>query len=42
MRALYFWARWLLATGLLNTSAGIARLARKAAPRPIKIPQMEL
>ena len=29
-RALYFWARWVLATALLNTSAGFARLARKA------------
>ena len=35
MRALYFWARWTLATALLNTSTGFARLARQAAPRPV-------
>ena len=34
-RAAYFWLRWVLATALLNTSAGIARLARKVAPRPV-------
>ena len=34
-RALYFWARWTLATALLNTSAVLARLARKMAPRPV-------
>ena len=34
MKALYFWGRWTLATVLLNTSAGFAALARKAAPRP--------
>lgn len=34
MRAIYFYARWTLATALLNTSAGFARLARKVAPRP--------
>jgi hypothetical protein len=34
IRALYFWARWALATALLNTSARLARLARKAAPPP--------
>jgi hypothetical protein len=34
-RALYFWARWALASALLNSSAGIARLARKVAPRPV-------
>jgi hypothetical protein len=32
IRALFFCARWTLATALLNTSAGFARLARKAAP----------
>jgi hypothetical protein len=32
IRALYFFARWTLATALLNTSAGFARLARKVAP----------
>jgi hypothetical protein len=32
MRALYFCARWLLATALLNTSACFAWLARKVAP----------
>jgi uncharacterized membrane-anchored protein len=34
-RALYFAARWALATGLLNISAGFARLARRMAPRPV-------
>jgi hypothetical protein len=34
IRALYFWARWALATALLNTSAGFARLAREVAPQP--------
>ena len=34
-RALYFWARWLLATALLDISAGFARLARRMAPRPV-------
>jgi hypothetical protein len=33
-RALYFWARWTLATVLLGTGAGFARLARKVAPMP--------
>ena len=40
-RALYFLARWTLANALLNTSAGFARLARRVAPRPIKVPQTE-
>ena len=34
MKALYFWARWTLATLLLDISAGLARLARRMAPRP--------
>lgn len=34
-RALYFWGRWVLATALLNTSACLARLARRMAPRPV-------
>ncbi len=32
--ALAFWLRVALAKALLNTSAGIARLARMAAPQP--------
>jgi hypothetical protein len=32
IRALYFCCRWALATALLNTSAGFARLVRKVAP----------
>ena len=39
MKALHFWSRWTLATALLNTSAGFARLARRAAPRPVKMPK---
>jgi hypothetical protein len=35
--ALYFWARWALATALLNTCAGFARLARRVAPRPVPV-----
>jgi hypothetical protein len=31
-RALFFCARWTLATALLNTGAGFAQLARKVAP----------
>jgi hypothetical protein len=33
IRALFFCARWTLATVLLDTSAAFARLARKMAPR---------
>jgi hypothetical protein len=39
MRALYFWARWTLATRLLNTSAVFARIARKVAPLRFKMPK---
>jgi hypothetical protein len=35
MKALYFWARWTLSTAQLNTSAILARLARRVAPRPV-------
>ena len=35
IRALHFWGRWALATALLNTSTGFARLARRMAPRPV-------
>lgn len=37
MTALYFWARWVLANALLNTSTGFARLARRMAPRPARM-----
>jgi hypothetical protein len=33
-RALFFCARWALASALLNTSASLARLARKMASPP--------
>lgn len=33
-RALCFGARWVLATALLEVSAGVAGLARRMAPRP--------
>jgi hypothetical protein len=35
MKALYFCARWALATALLDISTVLARLARKVAPRPV-------
>jgi hypothetical protein len=35
-RGLCYWGRWVTATVLLNIAAVFARLARRAAPRPIE------